>query len=58
MDLALLLVLTNHSAIHDRDYGFISYCEQCGNSQAFSWDELGQISCLCTNSKVQMLQFF
>ncbi|XP_015877582.3 tRNA (guanine(26)-N(2))-dimethyltransferase isoform X1 [Ziziphus jujuba] len=48
-----VLLRVNRGKLPDnRDYGFISYCEQCGNSQAFSWDELGQISCLCTNSKV------
>ncbi|KAB2031281.1 hypothetical protein ES319_D05G293800v1 [Gossypium barbadense] len=33
-----------------RDYGFICYCNRCGNSQAVSWDELGQIRCPCNNS--------
>ncbi|XP_054796716.1 tRNA (guanine(26)-N(2))-dimethyltransferase isoform X2 [Prosopis cineraria] len=33
-------------------YGFIGYCHQCGNSKEFSWDELGQLSCSCSNSKV------
>ncbi|KAL5569620.1 hypothetical protein UlMin_026195 [Ulmus minor] len=36
---------------YNRHYGFISYCHRCGNSQSFSWDELGQISCPCGNSK-------
>ncbi|GMH15438.1 hypothetical protein Nepgr_017279 [Nepenthes gracilis] len=34
-----------------RHYGFISYCFKCGNSQAYSWDELGQISCTCSDGK-------
>ncbi|XP_057979388.1 uncharacterized protein LOC131165516 isoform X4 [Malania oleifera] len=33
-------------------YGFISYCHQCGHSQAFSWDQLGRVTCPCSNSKV------
>ncbi|XP_058075303.1 uncharacterized protein LOC131223808 isoform X3 [Magnolia sinica] len=33
-------------------YGFISYCNLCGNSQAFSWHELGKISCPCSNGEV------
>ncbi|KAL0317013.1 UNVERIFIED_CONTAM: tRNA (guanine(26)-N(2))-dimethyltransferase [Sesamum angustifolium] len=32
-----------------RHYSFISYCIQCGNSQAFSWGELGQMRCSCNN---------
>ncbi|XP_024988711.1 tRNA (guanine(26)-N(2))-dimethyltransferase [Cynara cardunculus var. scolymus] len=28
-------------------YRFISYCDSCGNSQAVSWDELGQMNCSC-----------
>ncbi|KAL8050080.1 hypothetical protein ABFX02_06G059700 [Erythranthe guttata] len=32
-----------------RDYSFISYCIQCGNSRGFSWDELGQMRCSCND---------
>ncbi|PON86549.1 tRNA methyltransferase, Trm [Trema orientale] len=35
----------------NRHYSFISHCHQCGNSQTFSWDELGQIGCSCGNTK-------
>ncbi|KAL6533015.1 hypothetical protein OROMI_027127 [Orobanche minor] len=31
----------------ERHYSFISYCVQCGNSRAFSWDELGRMKCSC-----------
>ncbi|KAI0497314.1 hypothetical protein KFK09_020537 [Dendrobium nobile] len=34
------------------NYGFISYCNQCGNSQTHQWAELGQISCPCRNGMV------
>ncbi|PKU69044.1 tRNA (guanine26-N2/guanine27-N2)-dimethyltransferase [Dendrobium catenatum] len=34
------------------NYGFISYCNQCGNSQTHRWAELGQISCPCRNGMV------
>ncbi|XP_050387475.1 tRNA (guanine(26)-N(2))-dimethyltransferase [Argentina anserina] len=37
-----------------RHYGFISYCRDCGNSQEFSWEELGRICCPCSDSKVSM----
>ncbi|XP_008808315.1 tRNA (guanine(26)-N(2))-dimethyltransferase isoform X2 [Phoenix dactylifera] len=33
-------------------YSFISYCNQCGNSETFPWEELGQISCPCRNGGV------
>ncbi|KAK6929560.1 tRNA methyltransferase, Trm1, partial [Dillenia turbinata] len=36
----------------NRYYGFISYCHNCGHSQAFSWDQLGQMCCPCSNSRV------
>ncbi|CAA0834478.1 N2-N2-dimethylguanosine tRNA methyltransferase [Striga hermonthica] len=32
-----------------RHYSFISYCNQCGNSRAFSWDELGEMRCSCND---------
>ncbi|KAJ7959548.1 tRNA (guanine(26)-N(2))-dimethyltransferase [Quillaja saponaria] len=39
--------------LHDNShYGFIGYCHECGNSQAFSWDDVGQISCSCSMSNV------
>ncbi|XP_020593760.1 uncharacterized protein LOC110033922 isoform X3 [Phalaenopsis equestris] len=34
------------------NYGFISYCNQCGHSQTYQWGELGQISCPCRNGMV------
>nr|XP_011469986.1 PREDICTED: tRNA (guanine(26)-N(2))-dimethyltransferase isoform X2 [Fragaria vesca subsp. vesca] len=37
-----------------RHYGFISYCRDCGNSQEFSWEELGRICCPCSDSKVSV----
>ncbi|XP_077236926.1 N2,N2-dimethylguanosine tRNA methyltransferase isoform X2 [Tasmannia lanceolata] len=36
----------------NRNYGFISYCNDCGSSQEFAFDELGQICCPCSNGKV------
>ncbi|XP_020521828.1 uncharacterized protein LOC18432268 isoform X3 [Amborella trichopoda] len=35
-------------------YGFISYCNKCGDSQAFSWDDLGQMCCACSNNHVRL----
>ncbi|KAL2897877.1 hypothetical protein RDABS01_007472 [Bienertia sinuspersici] len=47
-----VLLRVNRGKLNDfRHYGFISYCHKCGNSQAFTWDELGKICCsYCTTS--------
>lgn len=37
-------------ASRDRYYSFISYCNRCGNTLAFSWNELGEISCPCSTN--------
>jgi len=34
------------------NYGFICHCKSCGQSQTFGFDELGQISCGCTDRTV------
>ncbi|XP_022764863.1 tRNA (guanine(26)-N(2)/guanine(27)-N(2))-dimethyltransferase isoform X2 [Durio zibethinus] len=47
-----VLLRMNRGKLPDnRDYGFICYCNCCGNSQAVSWSELGQIRCPCSNTK-------
>ncbi|KAF4352772.1 hypothetical protein G4B88_010172 [Cannabis sativa] len=47
-----VMLRVNRGKLSDNShYSFVSYCHQCGNSQTFSWDELGQISCSCGNSK-------
>ncbi|MBA0775839.1 hypothetical protein Gotri_010938 [Gossypium trilobum] len=46
----VLLRMNRGKLPEKRDYGFICYCNRCGNSQAVSWDELGQIRCPCNNS--------
>ncbi|GAB2267121.1 hypothetical protein Dimus_002105 [Dionaea muscipula] len=38
-----------------RHYGFITYCYKCGNSQIFSWDELGEINCPCSNGSSSLV---
>lgn len=48
-----VLLRLNRGKLHDsRHYGFIGQCDQCGNSHEFSWDQLGQMSCSCSVSKV------
>uniref|UniRef100_A0A7N0U0Z6 tRNA (guanine(26)-N(2))-dimethyltransferase n=1 Tax=Kalanchoe fedtschenkoi TaxID=63787 RepID=A0A7N0U0Z6_KALFE len=34
-----------------RHYGFITYCNRCGNSQAIPWHELGNMTCPCEYTK-------
>ncbi|KAF4363444.1 hypothetical protein F8388_016572 [Cannabis sativa] len=51
-----VMLRVNRGKLSDNShYSFVSYCHQCGNSQTFSWDELGQISCSCGNSKQSLL---
>ncbi|KAJ8771129.1 hypothetical protein K2173_023454 [Erythroxylum novogranatense] len=32
-----------------RHYGFIAYCNNCGITRTFSWNELGRMNCSCKN---------
>ncbi|OMO63663.1 tRNA (guanine(26)-N(2))-dimethyltransferase [Corchorus capsularis] len=43
----VLLRMNRGKLPDDKYYGFICYCNRCGNSQAVSWDKLGQIRCPC-----------
>ncbi|KAH9605054.1 hypothetical protein KSS87_012656 [Heliosperma pusillum] len=38
-----------------RHYGFISYCNKCGNSQAYSWSKLGKMICSCSDTKPSLV---
>lgn len=47
-----VLLRVDRGRLNDiRHYGFISYCHDCGNSLAYSWDELGKIGCSCGEAK-------
>ncbi|GMI90507.1 tRNA methyltransferase 1c [Hibiscus trionum] len=46
----VLLQVHRGKLTEKRDYGFICYCNRCGNSQTVSWGKLGQISCPCNNT--------
>ncbi|CAO2816041.1 unnamed protein product [Amaranthus hypochondriacus] len=48
-----VMLRVNRGRLNDiRHYGFASYCHKCGNSQAFSWDELGKFFCsYCKHEK-------
>ncbi|KAF9597681.1 hypothetical protein IFM89_021159 [Coptis chinensis] len=48
-----VMLLVNRGKLpENRHYGFISYCNQCGNSQTISWGDLGKICCPCSNGEV------
>ncbi|ONI24790.1 hypothetical protein PRUPE_2G262600 [Prunus persica] len=48
-----VMLRVNRGKLPDnRNYGFISYCHNCGSSQEYSWAELGRMSCPCSDSKV------
>lgn len=46
----VLLQVKRGKSLSSRYYGFISYCNRCGNTRAFSWNELGEISCPCSTN--------
>ncbi|KAI3519682.1 hypothetical protein L1887_08897 [Cichorium endivia] len=43
----VLLRVNRGKPSHGMHYGFICYCDSCGNSQPISWDKLGQMNCPC-----------
>ncbi|KAK2982422.1 hypothetical protein RJ640_026265 [Escallonia rubra] len=43
----VLLQVKRGKLPNNSHYSFIGYCNKCGNSQAISWDRLGQIHCPC-----------
>lgn len=48
----VMLQVNRGKVPESRNYGFISYCTQCGSSQEISWHGLGRISCPCSNGEV------
>ncbi|KAI3987165.1 hypothetical protein MKX01_031649 [Papaver californicum] len=48
----VMLQVNRGKVPESRNYGFISYCTQCGSSQEISWHGLGRISCPCNNGEV------
>ncbi|KAG9445478.1 hypothetical protein H6P81_016818 [Aristolochia fimbriata] len=47
-----VLLRVNRGKLLQKHYGFITYCNKCGNSHGFSWDKLGLICCPCGNREV------
>ncbi|XP_064939348.1 uncharacterized protein LOC135593316 isoform X1 [Musa acuminata AAA Group] len=48
-----VMLQVDRGQLHEKSrYGFLSYCHGCGNSQTFSWEELGQISCACRKGEI------
>ncbi|KAK9741832.1 hypothetical protein RND81_03G131800 [Saponaria officinalis] len=51
-----VMLRVNRGKLSDkRHYGFISYCNKCGNSQAYSFSELGKMRCSCTDAKPSLV---
>ncbi|XP_025806008.1 tRNA (guanine(26)-N(2))-dimethyltransferase isoform X2 [Panicum hallii] len=48
----VMVQLCNGKDNDSSNYGFISHCKSCGQSQTFGFDELGRISCGCTDRTV------
>ncbi|KAL9247833.1 hypothetical protein vseg_021219 [Gypsophila vaccaria] len=51
----VMLRVNRGSLVDMRHYGFISYCHKCGNSQAYSFKELGKMGCSCSNAKPSLV---
>ncbi|XP_057858540.2 tRNA (guanine(26)-N(2))-dimethyltransferase isoform X2 [Cryptomeria japonica] len=47
----VMLQVAHGKPLKNRHYGFISYCRICGDSHAFSWENMGQIFCPCSERK-------
>ncbi|XP_068669132.1 uncharacterized protein [Aristolochia californica] len=47
-----VLLRVNRGKLLQKHYGFISYCNKCGDSHEFSWNKLGLICCPCGNGEV------
>ncbi|CAN6469808.1 unnamed protein product [Victoria cruziana] len=48
----VMLQVSRGKPLEHGHYGFISYCTRCGNSHAFSWEDLGKMFCTCSKNEV------
>jgi tRNA (guanine26-N2/guanine27-N2)-dimethyltransferase len=48
----LMLRLRAKPQLSELNYGFLSYCHNCGNYQAISWRKLANINCNCCNPNI------
>ncbi|XP_010554560.1 PREDICTED: tRNA (guanine(26)-N(2))-dimethyltransferase [Tarenaya hassleriana] len=47
-----VLLRVHRGKLHeDRNYGFVTYCNRCGDSQTVRWEQLGLIGCPCCDTK-------
>ncbi|VVB05867.1 unnamed protein product [Arabis nemorensis] len=47
-----VLLRVHRGKLHeDRNYGFVTFCHLCGNSDTVRWDELGLMGCPCSDTK-------
>lgn len=43
----VMLRLVAQSRLDEQSYGFLGYCQTCGNYQTASWRKLGRVECTC-----------
>lgn len=43
----IMLRLVSKPQLTAKNYGFVTYCHNCGNYQTFPWRKLNQLSCSC-----------
>ena len=48
----LMMRLVAKPGLNDNNYGFITYCHNCGNYQTVRWRKLNQVSCKCHNPAI------
>ena len=48
----LMLRLVAKPQLTANNYGFLSYCHNCGDYQTFSWRKLNKVGCNCNNPAV------
>ncbi|MEM9507628.1 MAG: tRNA (guanine-N1)-methyltransferase, partial [Cyanobacteria bacterium P01_E01_bin.35] len=48
----LMLRLVAKPQLTDKNYGFLTYCHNCGNYYTFSWRTLNKVGCTCKNPRI------
>jgi tRNA (guanine26-N2/guanine27-N2)-dimethyltransferase len=43
----VMVKLTNKVVLTENNYGFLGYCQQCGEYQTVAWRKLGRVICNC-----------
>ena len=48
----VMLRLVSKPQLNANNYGFLSYCRNCGNYQTFCWRKLNKVGCGCNSSAI------